>query len=60
MQAAGNHLHRIDHIIGKVCARRILATARLLKLGRDLAVGDVLIYSEGNSEPVARASRRNA
>ena len=30
--------------------------ARLLKLGRSLAVGDVLVFSEGQAEPVARAS----
>ena len=34
----------------------LIATARLLKLGRNLAVGDVLICAEGSSEPVARAS----
>lgn len=34
----------------------LLAEARLLKLGRVLAVGDVLIHSEGGAEPVARAS----
>ncbi|NBR90219.1 MAG: PaaI family thioesterase [Rhodobacteraceae bacterium] len=34
----------------------LIAEARLLKLGRSLAVGDVLIYSEGGSDPVARAS----
>ena len=32
------------------------ATARLLKLGRMLAVGDVLIHSAGVDDPVARAS----
>lgn len=32
------------------------AEARLLKLGRVLAVGDVLIYSEGEEQPVARAT----
>ena len=31
------------------------AEARLLKLGRSLAVGDVLVFSEGMAEPVARA-----
>ena len=31
------------------------AEARLLKLGRRLAVGDVLLYSQGLAEPVARA-----
>jgi uncharacterized protein (TIGR00369 family) len=30
--------------------------ARLLKLGRSLAVGDVMVFSEGQAEPVARAS----
>lgn len=34
----------------------LIATARLLKLGRLLAVGDVLIHSEGITAPVARAS----
>ncbi|WBU63665.1 PaaI family thioesterase [Paracoccus aerodenitrificans] len=34
----------------------LLAECRLLKLGRTLAVGDVLIYSEGISDPVARSA----
>lgn len=34
----------------------LLAEARVLKLGRSLAVGDVMIFSEGLSDPVARAS----
>ncbi|MBP7001191.1 PaaI family thioesterase [Amaricoccus sp.] len=33
----------------------LVAEARLLKLGRSLAVGDVLLYSEGGAAPVARA-----
>ncbi|MBP7240550.1 PaaI family thioesterase [Amaricoccus sp.] len=33
----------------------LVAEARLLKLGRSLSVGDVLIFSEGVAEPVARA-----
>ena len=33
----------------------LLAEARILKLGRVLAVGDVLIFSEGSPKPVARA-----
>ena len=33
----------------------LLAEARVLKLGRTLAVGDVMVYSEGMVEPVARA-----
>ena len=36
--------------------RDIIASSTLLKLGRNLAVGDVLIHSEGISEPVARAT----
>lgn len=34
----------------------MIARCRLLKLGRTLAVGDVLMYSEGSDKPVARAS----
>jgi uncharacterized protein (TIGR00369 family) len=34
----------------------LIAECRLLKLGRVLAVGDVLIFSDGAPEPVARAS----
>ena len=34
----------------------MIAECRLLKLGRSLAVGDVLMYSEGSDKPVARAS----
>jgi len=34
----------------------LIATARLLKLGRNLAVGDVLISAEGGSQPMAHAS----
>lgn len=34
----------------------LIAEARLLKLGRVLAVGDVLIRSDGMEAPVARAS----
>ena len=34
----------------------LICTARLLKLGRVLAVGDVMIHSEGQAAPVARAS----
>ena len=33
----------------------LVAEARLLKLGRRLAVADVLIFSGGGSDPVARA-----
>lgn len=34
----------------------IIAACRLLKLGKTLAVGDVLLYSEGSDLPVARAT----
>jgi uncharacterized protein (TIGR00369 family) len=34
----------------------LLGEARLLKLGRSLAVGDVLIRSEGQEAPVARSN----
>lgn len=34
----------------------LICECRLLKLGRVLAVGDALIYSEGNPKPVARAN----
>ncbi|TXI03731.1 MAG: PaaI family thioesterase [Pseudorhodobacter sp.] len=35
--------------------RDLLAHARVLKLGRALAVGDVMLFSEGLDRPVARA-----
>ncbi|WP_209503963.1 MULTISPECIES: PaaI family thioesterase [unclassified Ruegeria] len=34
----------------------MIAKCRLLKLGRTLAVGDVLMYSDGAEDPVARAT----
>ncbi|WP_299298672.1 PaaI family thioesterase [uncultured Tateyamaria sp.] len=34
----------------------LIAHGRLLKLGKQLSVSDVLIYSEGVEQPVARAS----
>ena len=37
-------------------ASDLIAKTRLLKLGKSLCVGDVLIFSEGKNEPVARAS----
>ena len=33
----------------------IMGVCKLMKLGRSLAVGEVTLYSEGNSEPVAHA-----
>jgi len=46
----------IDFLRKPAAGRDLIAEARLLKLGRALAVGAVLIYSEGTAEPVARAS----
>jgi uncharacterized protein (TIGR00369 family) len=37
-------------------ATDLIGEVRLLKLGKQLAVGDVLIFSEGKDAPVARAS----
>ena len=34
----------------------MIAKARVLELGRTLSVGDVLLYSEGQEKPVARAN----
>lgn len=36
--------------------RDVVAECRLLKLGRVLAVADVLMFSEGGDKPVARAA----
>lgn len=46
----------IDFLRKPAAGRDLLGRARLLKLGRTLAVGDVLIFSDGTEEPVARAS----
>lgn len=46
----------IDFMRKPAAHKDLLAHARLLKLGRQLAIGDVLIYSEGDDAPVARAS----
>lgn len=45
----------IDFMRKPEAGRALIAQARVLKLGRVLAVGDVLIRSEGISDPVARA-----
>lgn len=45
----------IDFMRKPEAGRDVLAVARVLKLGRALAVGDVMLYSEGKPEPVARA-----
>lgn len=46
----------MDFMRKPAAGRDLLGEARVLKLGRSLAVGDVMIFSEGGTEPVARAS----
>lgn len=46
----------IDFMRKPEAGRDLLAHCRILKLGRVLAVGDALIFSEGQGEPVARCS----
>lgn len=46
----------IDFMRKPAARTDLVAEARLWKLGRALAVGDVLIYSDGSEKPVARAS----
>ncbi|WGI20495.1 PaaI family thioesterase [Amylibacter sp. IMCC11727] len=40
----------------KPAPKDLIAKARLLKLGKALAVGDVLLFSEGMEKPVAHAN----
>jgi uncharacterized protein (TIGR00369 family) len=46
----------IDFMRKPAAGADLLCECRLLKLGRVLAVGDCLLYSEGLEAPVARAS----
>ncbi|MGB1209375.1 MAG: PaaI family thioesterase [Paracoccaceae bacterium] len=46
----------IDFMRKPDAGRDVLAHARVLKLGRALSVTDILLYSEGKPDPVARAS----
>lgn len=46
----------IDFMRKPAAGKDIVAKCRLLKLGRVLAVGDVLLMSDGMDQPVARAS----
>ena len=46
----------IDFMRKPAAGSDLYCDAQLLKLGRVLAVGDALIYSRGQAEPVARAS----
>jgi uncharacterized protein (TIGR00369 family) len=45
----------VDFLRKPAAGRDLLAEARILKLGRSLAVGDVMVRSEGADEVVARA-----
>lgn len=45
----------VDFMRKPAAGRDLLGEARILKLGRSLAVGDVLVFSEGTADPVARA-----
>lgn len=46
----------IDFMRKPAAGGDLTAHCRILKLGRVLAVADVLLYSEGQDEPVARCS----
>ena len=46
----------VDFMRKPAAGKDLLADVRLLKLGRVLAVGDVLIRSDGDDRPVARAT----
>jgi uncharacterized protein (TIGR00369 family) len=46
----------VDFLRKPVAGVDLLGEARILKLGKSLAVGDVLIRSEGTEAPVARAT----
>ena len=44
------------NFLRKPTEKNLISEARILKLGKTLSVGDVLIYSEDIDEPVAHAS----
>ncbi len=46
----------IDFLRKPAAGGDLLAEVRLLKLGRQLAVADALVWSDGQADPVARAS----
>lgn len=46
----------LDFMRKPEAGKDLIAECRLLKLGKVLAVGEVLLFSEGKAEPVARAS----
>jgi uncharacterized protein (TIGR00369 family) len=40
------------HFLSRPAARDVLATGRLLKLGRRLAIGEVIMHSDGDAGPI--------
>lgn len=46
----------IDFMRKPAATTDLIAECRLLKLGRVLVVGEVLVFSDGDTRPVARAS----
>ena len=46
----------MDFMRKPAAAKDLICEVRLLKLGRSLAVGDALIFSDGQEAPVARAT----
>lgn len=46
----------IDFLRKPAAATDLLGEVRMLKIGRALAVGDVILRSDGDARPVARAS----
>lgn len=44
------------NFLRKPAARDVIAKARMLKLGRTLAVGEVALYSDGSDDMVAHAT----
>ena len=46
----------MDFLRKPVGGRDLISRCKLLKLGRSLVVGDVLIYSDGSDKPVARST----
>jgi uncharacterized protein (TIGR00369 family) len=44
------------HFLSKPKPKDVIAEGRILKLGRRLAVGEVMIFSDGDPQPICRAS----
>jgi uncharacterized protein (TIGR00369 family) len=44
------------NFLRKPSKENLTCETRVLKLGKSLSVGDVLIYSQGNDKPVAHAN----